>query len=45
MTPKTFEYSLQKKKYPIVTFGQVKKSKYLEILEEARWYLITKNGY
>lgn len=45
MTSKTFEYSLQVKEYHLDTFGHVNNAKYLEILEEARWDLITKNGY
>lgn len=45
MTSKIFEYNLLIKEYHLDTFGHVNNAKYLEILEEARWDLITKNGY
>ena len=43
--PKIFSYDLTIKEYHLDTFGHVNNAKYLEILEEARWDLITKNGY
>jgi thioesterase-3 len=45
MTPKIFEYSMMIKESHLDTFGHVNNAKYLEILEEARWELISKNGY
>lgn len=45
MTPKIFEYNLLIKEAHLDTFGHVNNAKYLEILEEARWDLITKNDY
>lgn len=45
MTAAVFEYEMQIKEYHLDTFGHVNNAKYLEILEEARWDLITKNGY
>jgi thioesterase-3 len=45
MTPKIFEYDLMIKESHLDTFGHVNNAKYLEILEEARWDLISKNGF
>jgi thioesterase III len=45
MTPKIFEYELMVKESHLDTFGHMNNAKYLEILEEARWDLITKNGF
>ena len=45
MTPKIFEYELMVKESHLDTFGHVNNAKYLEILEEARWDLITQNGF
>ncbi len=39
------EYSLVIREQHLDTFGHVNNAKYLEILEEARWDLITGNGY
>ena len=39
------EYALVIREQHLDTFGHVNKAKYLEILEEARWDLITRNGY
>lgn len=40
-----FEYSLLIRESHLDTFGHVNNAKYLEILEEARWELITQNGF
>lgn len=45
MTPKIFEYDLTIKESHLDTFGHVNNAKYLEILEEARWDLITAHGF
>ncbi|MES2768327.1 MAG: acyl-CoA thioesterase [Bdellovibrionota bacterium] len=45
MTPKIFEYNLLIKEAHLDTFGHVNNAKYLELLEEARWDLITQNSY
>ncbi len=45
MTPKIFEYNLLIIEAHLDTFGHVNNAKYLEILEEARWDLITQNSY
>lgn len=39
------EYELVIREQHLDTFGHVNNAKYLEILEEARWDLITRNGY
>jgi thioesterase III len=39
------EYDLLIREQHLDTFGHVNNAKYLEILEEARWDLITGNGY
>jgi thioesterase III len=39
------EYDLLIREQHLDTFGHVNNAKYLEILEEARWELITANGY
>ncbi|HTB57736.1 MAG TPA: acyl-CoA thioesterase [Polyangia bacterium] len=39
------EYPLVIREQHLDTFGHVNNAKYLEILEEARWDLITRNGY
>lgn len=39
------EYDLLIREHHLDTFGHVNNAKYLEILEEARWDLITRNGY
>lgn len=45
MSSKKIEYEMMIKESHLDTFGHVNNAKYLEILEEARWDLITKNGY
>ena len=40
-----FEYPLVIREHHIDTFGHVNNATYLQILEEARWELITQNGY
>jgi thioesterase-3 len=39
------EYELLIREQHLDIFGHVNNAKYLEILEEARWELITRNGY
>jgi acyl-CoA thioester hydrolase len=39
------EYELQILEQHLDTFGHVNNARYLDILEEARWDLITRNGY
>ena len=39
------EYPLVIREQHLDTFGHVNNAKYLEILEEARWDLISRNGY
>jgi acyl-CoA thioester hydrolase len=39
------EYSLVIREQHLDTFGHVNNARYLEILEEARWDLVTRNGY
>ena len=39
------DYALVIREQHLDTFGHVNNAKYLEILEEARWDLITRNGY
>jgi len=41
----TFNYSLTIKEQHLDTFGHVNNATYLTLLEEARWELITQNGY
>ncbi|MBX3017504.1 MAG: acyl-CoA thioesterase [Bdellovibrionaceae bacterium] len=40
-----FEYPVQIREFHLDTFGHVNNAAYLSIFEEARWDLITKNGY
>jgi thioesterase-3 len=42
---KTLTYSLIIKEQHLDTFGHVNNATYLTLLEEARWELITQNGY
>jgi thioesterase-3 len=39
------EYELLIREQHLDTFGHVNNAKYLEILEEARWELVTRNGF
>jgi thioesterase-3 len=39
------EYDLLIREHHLDTFGHVNNARYLEILEEARWDLVTGNGY
>lgn len=39
------EYSMQIKEFHLDTFGHVNNATYLQIFEEARWDLITQNGF
>ena len=41
----TFKYNLQILEKHLDSFGHVNNAVYLELLEEARWDFITKNGY
>jgi thioesterase III len=45
MNNKIFTYPLIIKESYLDTFGHVNNAMYLTLLEEARWDLITKNGY
>ncbi len=45
MQGKTFTYEIEILERHLDTFGHVNNAKYLEIFEEARWDLITANGY
>ncbi len=45
MTTTVFSYPLTIKEHHLDTFGHVNNAMYLTILEEARWELITQNGY
>ena len=45
MVGKTFYYDLDILERHLDTFGHVNNAKYLEIFEEARWDLVTHNGY
>ena len=45
MVGSVHEYALVIREQHLDTFGHVNNAKYLEILEEARWDLITRNGY
>ena len=40
-----FSYPVTIKEFHLDTFGHVNNAKYLELYEEARWELITVNGY
>ena len=40
-----FDYPLIIREFHLDTFGHVNNATYLQIFEEARWELITKNGY
>jgi YbgC/YbaW family acyl-CoA thioester hydrolase len=42
---KKFKYHIQIKESHLDTFGHVNNAAYLTILEEARWELITENGF
>ncbi|HXU62451.1 MAG TPA: acyl-CoA thioesterase [Polyangia bacterium] len=39
------EYPVQIREQHLDTFGHVNNAKYLELFEEARWDLVTRNGY
>jgi len=41
----TYHYPILIKEFHLDTFGHVNNATYLELFEEARWDLITKNGY
>jgi YbgC/YbaW family acyl-CoA thioester hydrolase len=45
MPGRTHDYSLMIQEQHLDTFGHVNNAAYLQILEEARWDLITRNGY
>lgn len=45
MESKIFEYPLIVREHHLDTFGHVNNAVYLEILEEARWEIITSNGF
>ena len=45
MQAKTFSYPLVIQEKYLDTFGHVNNAAYLTLFEEARWDLITKNGY
>ena len=45
MISELHEYEMLIREHHLDTFGHVNNAKYLEILEEARWDLITRNGY
>jgi len=45
MQGKTFHYDLDILERHLDTFGHVNNAKYLEIYEEARWAIITGNGF
>ena len=45
MQSKIFSYPLLIKEIYLDTFGHVNNAMYLTLLEEARWDLLTKNGY
>lgn len=45
MTAKIFYYPLMIKEAHLDTFGHVNNATYLTLFEEARWDLVTKNGY
>ncbi|MBA2655020.1 MAG: acyl-CoA thioesterase [Gammaproteobacteria bacterium] len=45
MTAEIFSYPLMIKEIYLDTFGHVNNATYLTLFEEARWDIITKNGY
>lgn len=45
MENRTFTYELTIREHHLDTFGHVNNATYLQIYEEARWELITQNGY
>ena len=45
MIGEVFDYPILIREAHLDTFGHVNNATYLQILEEARWDLITKNGY
>lgn len=45
MQGKVFDYELLIRESHLDTFGHVNNAVYLQIMEEARWDLITKNGF
>lgn len=45
MEAKIFEYPITIKESQLDTFGHVNNAVYLQIFEEARWDLVTANGY
>lgn len=45
MEKKTFKYNLKIREFHLDTFGHVNNAVYLQIYEEARWEVITQNGY
>src|SRR5580704_12201177 len=45
MSAKVFSYPLIIQETDLDTFGHVNNATYLTLFEEARWELITKNGY
>ncbi|WP_268125234.1 acyl-CoA thioesterase [Roseivirga pacifica] len=45
MENRTFTYKLTIKEHHLDTFGHVNNATYLQLYEEARWQLITDNGY
>lgn len=45
MENKSFDYKMTIKEHHLDTFGHVNNATYLQIFEEARWELITNNGY
>lgn len=45
MKAKTFSYPIVIKEHHLDTFGHVNNATYLSLFEEARWEIITENGY
>jgi acyl-CoA thioester hydrolase len=45
MTAKSFSYPVMIKEIYLDTFGHMNNAMYLTLLEEARWELLTQNGY
>jgi len=45
MENKTFTYEITIREHHLDTFGHVNNATYLQLYEEARWELITENGY
>jgi len=45
MQNRTFTYPITIREHHLDTFGHVNNATYLELYEEARWELITENGY